>query len=126
MDSNPTLRRKRNKTTSQDWNRDQVVGLQNYVSLQDVFGSHHSLLLPQLFSLWRNLPDMTRGSIGDGFRKLNVFLAVNGTARINLLGTAFLLTICTTLDGFPKPRILVWLAVFVLIAFAITLAILDC
>lgn len=82
--------------------------------------------IPTFFVVAESIPDMNRGSIGDGFRKLNVFLAVMGTLASICWGLAFLLTICHDIRLIPKSRILVWLAVFTtLIALAITSVMLD-
>lgn len=84
------------------------------------------IAIPTFFVAAESIPDMNRGSIGDGFRKLNVFLAVMGPLVSICWGLAFLLTICHDIRLIPKSRILVWLAVFtLLIALAITLAMLD-
>ena len=85
------------------------------------------IAIPTFFVVAESIPDMNRGSIGDGFRKLNVFLAVMGPLSSICWGLALLLTICHDIRLIPKSRILVWLAVFAtLIALAITLAMLDC
>ena len=69
---------------------------------------------------------MNDGSIGDGFRKLNVYLDVMFPATIVCWATAFLLILKRDLPALPRSRFIAWFAVFVLLcALVFTMYLLD-
>lgn len=84
------------------------------------------IAIPAFLVVAESIPDMNQSSIGDGFRKLNVYLAVMVPFISICWGLAFLLTIYNDIRLISKSRILIWLTVFaLLIALAITVAMLD-
>ncbi|MCA9192990.1 MAG: hypothetical protein KDB03_14540 [Planctomycetales bacterium] len=83
------------------------------------------LAIPAFFAVREYVPDLNRGSIGDGFRKLNVFLGVVGTLLWVCWGSAFLLTCLHDVRLIPKSRLWTWLAVFVVLVL-ITIIVVAC
>ncbi len=71
--------------------------------------------IPAYFVVSEFIPDLNRASIGDGFRKLNVFLAVMGPLAILCWAFALLLTFLRDIKQIPKSRLWIWLTVFVML-----------
>lgn len=84
------------------------------------------IAVPVFFAVAELIPDQSDGSIGDGFRKMKVYLGVVGPITICCWGPALLLAALNDIPLIPRSRWFAWLIVIaMLIAIAATLAALD-
>lgn len=77
------------------------------------------LLVPVFYIVSERIPDRNHGSIGDGFRKLNILLEVIFPVMGVCWGLALLLTAIVDVPQVPKSRGWIWLAVITALAVAI-------
>ena len=71
------------------------------------------IAVPTFFIVAELIPDRNRGSIADGFRKLNVFFSVILPVAGCCWVAAILITARLDLPTIPRSRLVRWLALFV-------------
>ena len=84
------------------------------------------ITVPVFLVVRNNAPDLNHGSIGDGFRKLNMALSVWLPIALGCWAIALTITAVVDLPSIPRTRMWGWLAVFVAIALlTLALVVLD-
>ena len=80
------------------------------------------VLIPVFIIVGETIPNVNHGSIGDGFRRLNVFLAI--MFRIFALCWVLALSVITSIElpKVPKTRLLILLILFILVAVSVALS----
>jgi hypothetical protein len=82
--------------------------------------------IPVLVLIREWVPSMNGGSIGDGFRKLNVYLSVMAPITIVCWTAAFAIILKRDLPAIPRSRFIAWFIVSVLLcSLVFTMYLLD-